>query len=89
MTMANHRPELAPDRLERAAASLRPLEREALRLNACSELSVEEIAWRLGIPAEQVAPLTARALVRLERALARQERPWLRFWRVLSKHTKI
>jgi DNA-directed RNA polymerase specialized sigma24 family protein len=89
MMMVKDHPELAPVRLERAAAGLRPLEREALRLNAGGKFSVEEIAGRLGIPAGQVAPLTARALVRLERALARQERPWWRFWRVLSKHTKI
>lgn len=78
--MANGHQQIEPARLERAAARLRPLEREALRLGADGELTLEEIAGRLGVSVDRVGPLTTRALVRLERALARQERAWWRFW---------
>lgn len=78
--MASDHQQIEPCRLERAAAGLRPLEREALRLGADGGLSPEEIAGRLGISVDEVPPLTARALVMLERALARQERSWWRLW---------
>lgn len=78
--MANDRPEPTLDRLEKAAKSLRPLEREVLILSAREHLSSGEIAGRLGISPDAAERLLAGALRRLDRALERQERPWWRIW---------
>jgi len=78
--MAKDRQELAPERLEKAASSLRPLEREVLILSAREQLSNTEIAERLGISPEEAERLLAGALRRLDRALERPARPWWRFW---------
>ena len=78
--MARYRPSLALKRLERAASSLRPIEREVLVLSARERMSNDEIAARLGITPEAAERLLARALCRLDRALERQERPWWGFW---------
>ena len=78
--MASGRPSVTPERLEKAAAGLRPIEREVLMLSARERLSNEEIAARLGITAEAAERLLAKALCKLDRALERQERPWWRFW---------
>lgn len=78
--MASDRPTLTPERLEQAARSLRPAEREVLILSARERLSNDEIAERLGIAPERAERLLAGALVRLDRALERQDRPWWRFW---------
>ena len=78
--MASDRPSNALERLEKAASRLRPIERQVLVLSARERLSNGEIAARLGITAEAVERLLARALSRLDRALERQERPWWRFW---------
>ena len=78
--MANDRPELSPERLEKAAKNLRPLEREVLILSAREQLSNAEIAQRLGLSADAAERLLGRALRRLDRALERQERSWWRFW---------
>ncbi|MGQ0588669.1 MAG: sigma-70 family RNA polymerase sigma factor [Sphingosinicella sp.] len=78
--MASDRPTLTAERLEQAARSLRPAEREVLILSARERLSNDEIAERLGITPERVERLLAGALVRLDRALERQERLWWRFW---------
>ena len=78
--MAKHRPSLPPDRLEKAALRLRPIEREALYLAACEHLAIGEIATRLGLTEQAVARLLARALCKLDRALKRRERPWWRYW---------
>ena len=78
--MARDRPPMTLERLEKAASSLRPIEREALVLSARERLSNDEIAARLGITAQAAERLLARALCRLDRALERQERPWWRFW---------
>lgn len=78
--MARDRSAVALDRLEKAAAKLRPIEREVLVFSARERLSIAEIAARLGITAEAAERLLARALCRLDRALERQERPWWRFW---------
>ena len=78
--MARDRPPLTPARIEKAATSLRPDEREVLVLSARERLSNAEIAGRLGITPDAAERLLARALDRLDRALARQERPWWRFW---------
>ena len=78
--MAGDRPSMTLERLEHAASSLRPIEREVLVLSARERLSNDEIAARLGITPEAAERLLARALCRLDRALERQERPWWRFW---------
>ena len=78
--MARDRPPLTSVRIEKAAKCLCPDEREALFLSARERLSNAEIASRLGISPEAAERLLARALNRLDRALARQERPWWRFW---------
>ena len=78
--MASDRPPITPARIEKAAKSLRPDEREVLVLSARERLSYAEIAGRLGISPEAAERLLAGALARLDHALARQERPWWRFW---------
>ena len=78
--MARDRPPMTLERLEKAASSLRPIEREVLVLSARERLSNDEIAARLGITAQAAERLLARALCRLDRALEQQERPWWRFW---------
>ena len=78
--MARDRPSVTLDQIERAASALRPIERDVLVLSARERLSNGEIAARLGITAEAVERLLARALCRLDRALERQERPWWWFW---------
>ena len=78
--MARDRPSVPLDHLEKAASSLRPIEREVLVLSARERLSNGEIAARLGITAQAAERLVARALCKLDRALERQERPWWRFW---------
>ena len=78
--MARDRPEVTPDRLEKAASGLRPIEREVLVLSAREHLSNDDIAARLGIAPEAVERLLASALRTLDHALERQERPWWRLW---------
>lgn len=78
--MVRDRPSMTLERLEKAASSLRPIEREVLSLSARERLSNGEIAARLSITSEAAERLLARALCRLDRALERQERPWWRFW---------
>lgn len=78
--MAHDRPELTPERLERAASSLKPLEREVLILSSRDHLSNCEIAERLGIAPENAERLLVGALTRLDLAIERQGRPWWRLW---------
>jgi DNA-directed RNA polymerase specialized sigma24 family protein len=78
--MTKDRPELTPERLEDAAKSLRPIERQVLILSAREGLSNDEIALRLGIEPQAAERLLANSLLRLDRALERQERPWWRIW---------
>ena len=78
--MASDRPPLTLERLEKAAAGLRPLERKVLALSAGERLSNEQIAERLGITSSAVQRVLARALRKLDCALERQARPWWRFW---------
>ena len=82
--MMRDRPSMTLERLERAASSLRPIEREVLVLSARERLSIDEIAAQLGMTPEAAEHLLARALCRLDRALERQERPWWRF--TIYKH---
>ena len=78
--MARDRPWVPLDRLERAASSLRPIEREILVLSSRERLSNDEIADRLGMTPRAAERLLARALCRLDRAIEGQRRPWWRFW---------
>jgi DNA-directed RNA polymerase specialized sigma24 family protein len=78
--MTKDRPELTPERLEDVAKSLRPIERQVLMLSAREGLSNGEIALRLGIEPQAAERLLANSLLRLDRALERQERPWWRIW---------
>ena len=78
--MAEDTPPITTERIARAASRLRAEEREALLLGAREHLTNGEIAARLGISAEEAEALVARALLKIERALRRQERPWWRFW---------
>ncbi|HTU12133.1 MAG TPA: sigma factor-like helix-turn-helix DNA-binding protein [Allosphingosinicella sp.] len=78
--MANDRAPVDAGRLARAAACLRPDEREALALHAQGDLSSKEIAAALGMSEAALEPLVARALLKLDRALDRLDRPWWRFW---------
>lgn len=78
--MARDRPPVPLDRLEKAASSLLPIEREVLVLSARERLSNDEIADRLGMTPRAAERLLTRALCRLDRAIERQRRPWWRFW---------
>lgn len=78
--MTSERATVTPERVEQAAKSLRPIERQVLVLRARQRLSNDEIALRLGIEPQEAQRLLAKALLRLDRALTRQERPWWRFW---------
>ena len=78
--MARDRPSVTLERLEQAAARLRPVEREMLRLSARDRLSCRDIAARLGRTPEEVERLLADTLCRLDREIERRERPWWRFW---------
>ena len=78
--MTRDRPMVTPERLEQAAKSLRPIEREVLVLSARERLSNDEIALRLGIEPQAAERLLANALLRLDRALSLQDQPWWRLW---------
>lgn len=78
--MTSERSTVTPERVEQAAKCLRPIEREVLILSARERLSNDEIAVRLGIEPREAQRLLAKALLKLDRALERQERPWWRFW---------
>jgi RNA polymerase sigma factor (sigma-70 family) len=69
------------DRLEAAASSLPPIEREILLLSAAEGLDYAEIAQRLGITREASSRLLADALYRLDLDLEAPPRPWWKFWR--------
>jgi DNA-directed RNA polymerase specialized sigma24 family protein len=68
------------ERAERAAAVLRPLERQVLVLSARDGLRNAEIAARLGISGRRAERILVRALRRFDRALHKSPRPWWRFW---------
>jgi len=67
-------------RVERAAASLSPLERDVLVLSAGHRMRTGEIAAKLGISEARAQRLLARALRKFDRALEPPGRPWWRFW---------
>ena len=78
--MARDRPTVTLERLEKAASSLSPPEREVLVLSAREHLSNAEIAERLGIDSAEAERLLSDALCKLDRAIERQERPWWKLW---------
>jgi RNA polymerase sigma factor (sigma-70 family) len=78
--MARDRPSTTLERLEKAASTLLPIEREVLVLSARERLSNEEIAARLGVSVQAAERLLARAICRLDRTLERKQRPWWKFW---------
>ena len=78
--MTNPRRCVGLDRLERAATSLRPIEREVLVLSAREGLSNAAIAERLGITAEAAERHLADAVYALAAKLERRERPWWKRW---------
>ena len=78
--MARDRPPMTLERLEKAASSLRPIEREVLVLSARERLSNDEIAARLGLSVQAAERLLAKAICRLDRTLERQQRPCWKFW---------
>jgi DNA-directed RNA polymerase specialized sigma24 family protein len=78
--MANERQPVDLVRLRKAAAKLRPIEREVLYLSSAEELRNDAVAERLGITTEAAEGHLANALIKLDREMERQERPWWRFW---------
>ncbi|HEY5723795.1 MAG TPA: hypothetical protein VIT45_15900 [Allosphingosinicella sp.] len=80
MTMANDCAPIDAGRIERAARCLSSCEREVLLLSASEKLGLDAVADRLGLSLSEAQRLLADALCKLDRALARQERPWWRFW---------
>ena len=78
--MARDRAPVTLERLERAASSLHPTEREVLVLSARERLSNGKIAARLGMTTQATERLLARAISKLDRAIERQERPWWKVW---------
>jgi DNA-directed RNA polymerase specialized sigma24 family protein len=56
------------------------LERRVLELSAADGLDNHAIADRLGISLRRVQRLLARALIKFDRALDRDRRPWWCFW---------
>lgn len=78
--MANDRQPVDQVRLEKAAAKLRPIEREVLYLSAAEKLRNDAIAERLGITTKAAERHLPNALCTLDHELDRLERPWWRFW---------
>ena len=68
------------ERVERAAASLSPLEREILTLSAGHGIRTNEIARTLGIGERRARRLLARALRKFDRALCEPRRGRWRLW---------
>jgi DNA-directed RNA polymerase specialized sigma24 family protein len=78
--MANDRRPVDLVRLSKAAAKLRPIEREVLYLSSAEVLRNEAVAERLGITTKAAERHLANALIKLDREMERQERPWWKFW---------
>ena len=68
------------DRMRRALAKLKPIQREVFLRCAADGLTYAQIGARLGISAEKVERHLADALHNLDRLMERAERPWCRFW---------
>ena len=77
--MSSPPPNDEPERLRKAVAQLRALEREVLFLSAGEGLSNEALATRLGISPRRAERLLARALAKLGRAMEPRPRRWWRF----------
>lgn len=68
------------DRMRRALAKMKPIQREIFLRCAADGLTYSQVAKRLGISAEKVQHHLADALYNLDRLMEREERPWWRFW---------
>jgi RNA polymerase sigma factor (sigma-70 family) len=66
--------------LERAAASLSPVERQVLILSAGHGLVTRKIALRLGLSEKRVERLLANALTKFDSGLECRQRRWWRLW---------
>jgi DNA-directed RNA polymerase specialized sigma24 family protein len=78
--MANERQPVDLVRVRKAAARLRPIEREVLYLSSAEGLRNDAVGERLGITTKAAERHLANALIKLDREVERQERPWWRFW---------
>jgi len=67
-------------RVERAAASLSPLERDVLALSAGHGLRNAGIAAALGISERRAERVLARAVRKFDRAMEQRPRRWWRLW---------
>ena len=68
------------ERLEQAAATLSPLERDVLVLSAGLGLRNNEIAARLGLSERRAERILAQALRKFDRALRPQGHSWWKFF---------
>jgi RNA polymerase sigma factor (sigma-70 family) len=68
------------ERVERAAASLLPLEREVLVLSAGHRLRNAQIGARLGISERRAERILARAIRKFDRAMNGPAKRWWTFW---------
>jgi len=78
--MANDRQPGDSERLRKAAAKLRPIEREVLYLSSAEGLRNDAVAERLAITRKVAERHLRNALIKLDREMERQERPWWKFW---------
>jgi RNA polymerase sigma factor (sigma-70 family) len=78
--MANDRRPVDLERLRKAAEKLRPIERKVLYLSSAEGLRNDAVGERLGITTEAAQRHLRNALIKLDREMERQERPWWRFW---------
>jgi RNA polymerase sigma factor (sigma-70 family) len=78
--MANDRQPVDLERLRKAAEKLRPIEREVLYLSSAEGLRNDAVGERLGITTKTAERHLRNALVKLDREMERQERPWWKFW---------
>jgi DNA-directed RNA polymerase specialized sigma24 family protein len=67
-------------RLRKAAAKLRPIEREVLYLSSAEGLRNDAVAERLAITTKAVARHLRNALIKIDREMEHLERHWWKYW---------